>query len=74
LSTAAFATLLPVCLSALPPFIRGYLHEGQPEPPWGGLTLAGLRDLTALGAISTLAVVILVMATSRVARRQVPVN
>jgi hypothetical protein len=68
LSAVAFTTLLPSCLYALPPFIRGYLSEGQPEPPWGGLALPFLRDLVAFGAISALAVVVVALAAGSTGR------
>jgi hypothetical protein len=62
LSAVTFGALFPACLFAFPPVIRGYLNEGQPEPPWGSLTLPAVSALTAVGVGSALVVVILALA------------
>lgn len=63
LSIVAFTALFPVCFYAFPPVIRGYLRDGQPQAPWGSLTLPGLPELTVLGLLVALALVVGVLAT-----------
>jgi hypothetical protein len=58
LSVVTFAALFPTCFYAFPPVIRGYLAEGQPEPPWASLTMPVIPELTTFGLATALMTVL----------------